>query len=60
MRAGTHDAMPYLALYVRLAQRLDASLARFKLTASGKPASSDRPKVENPWSRVAPNQVPTC
>lgn len=48
--AATTEADPYLKTYVRLAQRLDASLARFKLTAFGKPATTDKPKaVANPW-----------
>jgi len=48
--AATKEADPYLKTYVRLSQRLDASLARFKLTAFGKPATSEKPKpVANPW-----------
>ncbi len=42
-------------LYTRLSQRVDASLARFKLTAFGKPAdgSGQKQAQANPWSQVA-------
>lgn len=51
---ATTEADPYLKTYIKLAQRLDASLARFKLTAFGKPAVSDKPKATaNPWAQVA-------
>lgn len=50
----TKEAIPYMIGYLKLAQRLDASLARFKLTAFGKPAVSDKPKAAaNPWAQVA-------
>ena len=42
--------------YEKMAQRVDATLARFKLTAFGKPAdatSSARKPAANPWARVA-------
>ncbi len=52
--AATQDAQPYLMQYIRLSQRLDASLARFKLTAFGKPVTTDKPKpAANPWAQVA-------
>lgn len=52
--AGTKEADPYLKTYIKLAQRVDSSLARFKLTAFGKPATSDKPKpAANPWAQVA-------
>ena len=52
--ADTQDALPYLSLYDRMAKSLEGSLHRFKLTAMGKPATSDKPKaVENPWAQVA-------
>lgn len=50
----TKEAAPYLLSYLKLAQRLDNSLARFKLTAFGKPAISEKPKTAaNPWAQVA-------
>ncbi len=49
--AATKEAEPYLKAYVRLAQRLDASLKSFKLTAFGKPATSEKPKpAANPFA----------
>jgi hypothetical protein len=52
--AGTQEAVPYLSVYDRMAQKLEGSLARFKLTAFGKPATSDKPKpAANPWEQVA-------
>jgi len=52
--AGTQEAVPYLSIYDRMAQKLEGSLARFKLTAFGKPATSDKPKAAvNPWAAVA-------
>ncbi len=52
--ADTQDALPYLGLYDRMSQKLETSLARFKLTAFGKPATSDKPKASaNPFSMVA-------
>lgn len=39
--------------FAQLAQRLDASLARFKLTAFGKPAEgagAKKPSAANPWA----------
>jgi hypothetical protein len=52
--AGTKEAEPYFRTYLKLAQRLDSSLARFKLTAFGKPAVSENPKqAVNPWAQVA-------
>jgi len=40
--------------YTRLSQRLDAALARFKLTAFGKPADggAKKPVATNPWAKV--------
>ena len=52
--AGTQDAVPYLSLYARLEMRLDALLARYRLTAFGKPVTSDQPKpAANPWGEIA-------
>lgn len=52
--AGTKEAEPYFRTYLKLAQRLDSSLARFKLTAFGKPAAPEKPKAAaNPWAQVA-------
>ena len=52
--AGTREAEGYLKQYGRLAGRLDSSLARFNLTANGKPAVAAAPAaVANPWALVA-------
>lgn len=51
--ANTTEAAPYLRLFLNLSQRLDGSMARFKLTALGKPAVSDKPKAAaNPWAAL--------
>jgi phage terminase small subunit len=51
--ADTKEAGAYFVTYLKLAQRLDNSLARFKLTAFGKSAVRDKPKVAaNPWASV--------
>jgi hypothetical protein len=42
--------------YEKMAQRVDATFARFKLTAFGKPAEGNaaaRKPATNPWSQVA-------
>jgi len=50
----TKEASPYLLSYLKLAQRLDGSLARFRLTALGKPAVRETPKpAANPWATLA-------
>ncbi len=44
-----------LKQYGKIAQRLDASLGRFKLTAFGKPAdggSTRKSPQANPWSMI--------
>lgn len=53
--AGSERAAGRLGLYVKLAQRLDSSLARFKLTGFGKPDTTARarPSAANPWAQVA-------
>jgi hypothetical protein len=40
--------------YIKLAQRLDSTLARFKLTGAGKPETSVKPRqsASNPWAQV--------
>lgn len=54
MGAGTKEAAAHMRLYLNLAQRLDSSMARFKLTACGKPAVQPKPKAAaNPWAKVA-------
>lgn len=54
MGAGNKDAASHMRLYLNLAQRLDSSMARFKLTACGKPAVQPKPKAAvNPWAKVA-------
>jgi phage terminase small subunit len=51
--ADTKEAAGYLLNYLKLAQRVVSSMARFKLTAFGKPAVSDKPKAAaNPWAQV--------
>lgn len=56
---ATKDADAAMKSYVRLSQRLDASLARFKLTAFGKPAVAEKPKAAaNPWGAIAPGVAP--
>lgn len=53
--AGTKEAEPFLRTYLKLAQRLDSSLARFRLTAFGKAAVTEKPKkAANPWAQVLP------
>jgi len=53
LRADTKEATSYLQTFLKLSQRLDGSLARFKLTALGKPAVSDKPKTAvNPWAAL--------
>ena len=52
----TRDAEAQLRTYVKLAQRVDSSLARFKLTGFGKPAetgSGRQAPAANPWAQVA-------
>lgn len=54
--AASKSADRLLRQYVKLAQRIDASLGRFKLTAFGKPVlpmTTRRPVVSNPWTEVA-------
>lgn len=53
--AASDTGVDLLRSYVKLAQRLDASLARFKLTGFGKPSESAprKPAASNPWSEVA-------
>lgn len=53
--AGSKSAEGPLRAYVKLAQRIDATLARFKLTAFGKPADVGAAKTPaaNPWALVA-------
>jgi len=53
--AATRDADSYLRAYTKLAQRVDSSMARFKLTAFGKPdaGASSRKPAANPWAQVA-------
>lgn len=49
----TKEATGYLLTYLKAGQRLDTLLARFKLTAFGKPAIAEKPKPKaNPWAAV--------
>lgn len=53
--AGSEKAASRLRAYVQLAQRLDSTLARFKLTSFGKPADNAgraRQTAANPWAQV--------
>jgi hypothetical protein len=51
---AAHEGMDrLLRQYVKLTQRLDASLARFRLTGSGKAeAAAQRKPAANPWTAV--------
>jgi hypothetical protein len=53
--AGSSKAEGRMRNYVKLAQRLDATLARFKLTGFGKPvdAGGARKAGTSPWAQVA-------
>lgn len=53
--AASRSADGSLRHYVKLAQRVDSSLARFKLTGFGKPADSGGAKKlsPSPWAQVA-------
>lgn len=54
--AASKSAAAPLRTYMKLAQRLDALLARFKLTSFGKAADTGgpaKPAVANPWAQVA-------
>jgi hypothetical protein len=53
--AASKSAEGPLRHYVKLSQRVDASMARFKLTAMGKPAEVGvvKPATANPWAAVA-------
>lgn len=52
--AASKSADPLLRQYVKLAQRVEASLKEFKLTAFGKPVLAMTPthRAANPWSEV--------
>lgn len=55
--AGSSKAIPFHKELLKLEQRLDASLARFKLTAFGKAADQAATRraaaAANPWAEVA-------
>lgn len=52
--AATQDALPYLKECRGQAQALNVSLKEFKLTAFGRPETSEKPKpAANPWAAVA-------
>lgn len=53
--AASAEADRILKAYVRLAQRLDGTLGRFRLIGIGKPepAAAAKPKASNPWASVA-------
>lgn len=58
LRPTSKRAEALLRVYIRLAQRVDASLGRFKLTAFGKAADGGvggvaTPVPANPWAKVA-------
>lgn len=51
---ATQEALPYLRERKSAAALLGQSLKDFKLTAFGKPVTSEKPKVAaNPWAQVA-------
>lgn len=51
--AATQDALPYLKECRGQAQALNVSLKEFKLTAFGKPETSEKPKpAANPWASL--------
>ena len=50
---ATQDALPYLTARKGQAGQLAASLKDFKLTAFGKPVTSEKPKAAaNPWASL--------
>lgn len=52
--ASTSGMDALLRHYAKLAQRFDQSLARFRLTAAGKPeAAASKPKKASPWAVTA-------
>ncbi len=54
--AATQDALPYLKELRGQAQALNVSLKEFKLTAFGKPETSEKPKAAaNPWASLKVN-----
>lgn len=52
--AASAEADRVLKQYVKVALRVDGTLARFRLTGMGKPepAAAVRPKAANPWAQV--------
>ena len=51
---GTQDSLPYLKERRGQSAQLATSLKDFKLSAFGKPATSDKPKpAANPWAALA-------
>lgn len=51
--AASADAEEKMKTWLKVSQRLDASLARFKLTAFGKPAVAEKPKASaNPFAAI--------
>lgn len=53
----SQDALPYLKERRGQAAQLGISLKDFKLTAFGKPATSEKPKpAANPWEAIASGQ----
>jgi hypothetical protein len=51
---GTQDSLPYLKERRGQAAQMASSLKDFKLSAFGKPATSDKPKpAANPWGAIA-------
>lgn len=50
---ASREAEGPMRTWLRLSQRIDASLARFKLTAFGKPAGHERPRAStNPFAAL--------
>ena len=52
--AGSQSASRFVVIALKIDQRLDATLARFKLTGFGKPADKKDPKgqASNTWAEV--------
>lgn len=51
---GTSDGRQALANYIKLAQRVDSTMARYRLTSSGKSEAPPKPKASsNPWGAIA-------
>ena len=50
---GTQDAVPYLRVRQGQSSLLGQSLKDFKLSAFGRPVTSDKPQAANPWAAIS-------